>query len=360
MRHAHSSARTSANCDDAPRRQLLSIVIPCFNEQEVIERTYRVLIHTLADLPMDVEILCVNDGSRDQTWEILLRLAANDPRVRPLNLSRNFGHQVAVTAGIDQARGDAVVLIDADLQDPPEVILEMVQKWREGYDVAFGRRAVRTGETRFKLWTAGLFYRLINRLADIEIPLDTGDFRLMDRKVVDALRRMPERDRFLRGMVSWVGFRQTEVRYDRAPRAGGETKYPLRKMLRLALDGIVSFSLVPLRGATFLGLAATALGLAGILLTAAVGLSTASWAPGSVMLFIGMLFLGGAQLVCLGVIGEYVGRIYMELKRRPLYLLSPAEKAEPEVPEVWPLRPRATLNFAEPALLATSDRRAAS
>ncbi len=309
-------------------RPLLSIVIPCYNEQEVIEQTYRRLVEVLAELAMDVEILLVNDGSRDSTWAILQRLAAHDARVRPLNLSRNFGHQTAVTAGIDHAEGDAVVLIDADLQDPPEVILEMLAKWREGYDVAFGRRTRREGETAFKLWTAGAFYRLINRLAEIEIPLDTGDFRLMDRKVVDALRSMRERDRFLRGMVSWVGFHQAEVLYERAPRAGGESKYPLRKMLRFAFDGILSFSLQPLRLATILGLM-----LVAVALLTASGAALLAWTGRSEVLGTGLVLaavalFSGVQLLCLGLLGEYVGRIYMELKDRPLYLLEQDDLAQ--------------------------------
>jgi dolichol-phosphate mannosyltransferase len=244
-----------------------------------------------------------------------------DPHVRVLRFSRNFGHQVAVTAGIEHASGDATVLIDADLQDPPEVIATMVERWREGYDVAYGQRTDRPGETAFKRWTATAFYRLINRLAETNIPLDTGDFRLLDRKVVEALRSMPERDRFVRGMVSWAGFRQIAVPYARAERFAGESKYPLRKMLRFALDGIVSFSGAPLTVATYVGFASAALALLGICYALVLRLFTRIWVPGWTAIFIAILFIGGVQLISLGIMGEYISRIYGESKRRPLYLL---------------------------------------
>jgi dolichol-phosphate mannosyltransferase len=303
-------------------QQLLTVVVPCYNEEAVIEETHRRLSVALSVLDgLDHEILYVDDGSRDRTPELLARLAAADSCVRVLELSRNFGHQVAVTAGIEHSAGDAVVLIDADLQDPPEVIEEMVRRWREGYHVAYGVRTDREGESRFKRWTARGFYRLMARLTDTHIPLDTGDFRLMDRKVVDAMAAMPERDRFVRGLVSWTGFRQIGVPYRRAPRFAGSSKYPLRKMLRFAMDGIASFSVKPLTLATWAGFTVSVLSLLGISYVLAKRLFTDDFVPGWTALMIAVLFIGGVQLIALGIMGEYVGRIYGEAKRRPLYLL---------------------------------------
>jgi len=241
--------------------------------------------------------------------------------VRVVLLSRNFGHQMAVTAGVEHAAGDAVVLIDADLQDPPETILEMLSQWRSGADVAYGSRIDRAGETAFKRWTARLFYRAINRIADTPIPLDTGDFRLMDRKVVNALLQLPERDRFIRGMVAWLGFRQTPVHYKRAARAAGQTKYPLRKMVRFALDGALSFSTMPLRLATWFGFVTASLAMLAMTYALFVRLLTRAWVPGWTFLLIAVCSIGGVQLLCLGMVGEYIGRIYGEAKRRPLYLV---------------------------------------
>lgn len=303
-------------------RELLSVIVPCYNEEEVLEETHRRLTAVLTQLEeLTYELIYVDDGSRDQTLFLLRQLQAADPHVRVVSFSRNFGHQIAVTAGVEHASGGAVVLIDADLQDPPEVILEMVARWREGYHVAYGVRTDRPGETAFKLATAKAFYRLINRMSETLIPLDTGDFRLMDRKVVEALRAMPERDRFVRGMVSWVGFRQIAVPYQRAPRLAGESKYPLFKMLRFALDGIASFSVVPLKLATLMGFAVSALAVVGILYALVLRLFTSTWVTGWTALFIVVLFMGGVQLISLGVMGEYIGRIYGESKRRPLYLV---------------------------------------
>ncbi len=303
--------------------QLLSVVVPCYNEEEVLHTTHRRLVEVLARLEdLDFEVVYVDDGSRDQTPAILRQLQEEDDRVRVLRFSRNFGHQLAVTAGVDHASGDAVVLIDADLQDPPEVILDMVARWREGYHVAYGVRTDRPGESAFKLWTAKAFYRLMNRMSDTVIPLDTGDFRLMDRRVVKALQSMPERDRFVRGMVSWVGFRQIAVPYQRAPRLAGESKYPLYKMLRFALDGIASFSIAPLKLATWMGFAVSGLALLGIVYALFLRLFTSIWITGWTAIFISVLFMGGIQLISLGIIGEYIGRIYGEVKRRPLYLVN--------------------------------------
>jgi polyisoprenyl-phosphate glycosyltransferase len=303
--------------------QLLSVIVPCFNEEAVIAETHRRLTAALGALPVDAfEVLFVNDGSRDNTAQLLREIQARDPNVRVINFSRNFGHQVAVTAGLEHASGDAVVLIDADLQDPPEVIREMLDRWRDGVDVAYGVRGDREGETAFKRWTAKAFYRAINRMSDTPIPLDTGDFRLMDRAVVDALLEMPERDRFIRGMVAWVGFRQEPVMYARAARFAGTTKYPLAKMVRFAADGILSFSMVPLRFATWIGFAAAAMAMLGIVYALVLRLLTDIWVPGWTLLFIALMFIGGVQLVFMGLIGEYLGRVYGEVKRRPLYLVS--------------------------------------
>ena len=271
---------------------------------------------------MPFEIIYVDDGSSDSTPDILRELQLYDSRLRIVRFSRNFGHQIAITAGVEHAAGDAVVVIDGDLQDPPEVILEFVDKWQEGYDVVYGVRTEREGESAFKLWTAKYFYRFISKLSDTEIPLDTGDFRLMDRRVVDTLLEMPERDRFVRGMVSWIGYSQIAVPYRRAPRVAGSTKFSLFKMVRFATDGIVSFSIVPLRLATWVGFVASGIAILGIVvavlerLFGAVGL-VKGWAS----LVIAVLFLGGVQLICMGIIGEYVGRIYGESKRRPLYVV---------------------------------------
>ncbi|HEU4700438.1 MAG TPA: glycosyltransferase family 2 protein [Gemmatimonadales bacterium] len=319
---------------------LLSVVVPCYNEEAVLEVTHARLTAVLAGLEgLSYELLYVDDGSRDATGALLAGLAGRDAHVRVIRFSRNFGHQVAVTAGIEHARGDAVVLIDADLQDPPEVIAEFVAGWRAGYDVVYGVRTERAGETRFKLWTAKAFYRLINRLSETEIPLDTGDFRLMDRKVVDALVAMPERDRFVRGMVSWAGFRQQAVPYRRAERLAGDTKYPVGKMLRFALDGITSFSLTPLALASWAGFLTSGLALLGILYALVLRLFTPYYVTGWTALFIAVLFIGGIQLTALGIMGQYVGRIYREAKRRPLYLVQERLGFAPSVPAALEARP---------------------
>jgi polyisoprenyl-phosphate glycosyltransferase len=314
---------TSVNEEGPPRElRLLSLVVPCYNEEDVIQETHKRVIKVLSGLEnVNLEIIYVDDGSSDGTLGLLRMLHRNDTRVCVVSLSRNFGHQIAVTAGLQHSGGDAVAVIDADLQDPPEVLLEMVQRWRDGVDVAYGARLDREGESSFKKVTAKLFYRLINRLSDVAIPLDTGDFRLMDRRVVDAFLDMPERDRFVRGMVAWVGFRQEPVYYHRMTRFAGETKYPLKKMLRLASDGVLSFSSAPLRVAVHFGFVCSSLSIIGIAYAVALRLFTERWVPGWTLLFIGLLFFGGVQMVFLGVIGEYLGRIYGEIKRRPLFLV---------------------------------------
>jgi dolichol-phosphate mannosyltransferase len=301
---------------------LLSIVVPCYNEEAVLREFHRSVVVVLEGIEnISFEVVYADDGSVDQTTEIVRELQASDSRARLVSLSRNFGHQIAVTAGLEHASGDAVVIIDADLQDPPEVIPEMIERWRDGYQVVYGLRGNRAGETTFKRWTAKAFYRFINRLSEIEIPLDVGDFRLMDRKVVDALLRMPERDRFLRGMVSWIGFKQVAVIYDRAPRRAGQSKYPLMKMLKFAIDSVISFSFVPLRLAIWIGFGAIAASFAGIVYALVIRLYTTDWVRGWASIFTAVLFLGGVQLITLGIVGEYIGRIYGEVKLRPLYVV---------------------------------------
>ncbi|OBX17623.1 glycosyltransferase [Erythrobacter sp. QSSC1-22B] len=308
--------------DTGSAKQLISIVVPCYDEEDAIAETIRQLTRLCDGQPSyDFELIFVDDGSKDATLQLLREAAGRDPRIKLLSFARNFGHQIAVTAGIDAASGDAVVLIDADLQDPPQTIVEMIVKWREGYDVVYGTRTLRPGESRFKLFTARGFYRVLNGLSEVPIPLDTGDFRLIGRNVVDVLKSMPERDRFVRGMVSWVGFKQTSLPYERARRIAGTSKYPLRKMIRFASDGILSFSAKPLRFATSIGLATAVLALLGILYVLALRLTTSIWVEGWTAIMIALLFLGGVQLVCLGILGEYVGRIYSEVKKRPLYVV---------------------------------------
>jgi glycosyltransferase involved in cell wall biosynthesis len=300
----------------------LSIVIPCFNEEAVISETISQLEAFCNEVnDLNLELLFVDDGSSDATREILKRKIGKDQRFRLIGFSRNFGHQIAVTAGIDASKGDAVVLIDADLQDPPSVIHHMISKWREGYDVVYGTRTERTGESAFKLATARIFYRLLNRLTDTPIPLDTGDFRLMSRNVVETLKAMPEGDRFLRGMVSWVGFKQTSLPYKRAERFAGTSKYPLGKMIRFATDGILSFSTKPLQLSVVLGLCCAAVSMLGIFYALIMRIFTNVWVEGWTALMITVLFIGGVQLVSVGIIGEYIGRIYNEIKKRPLYVV---------------------------------------
>lgn len=298
----------------------ISVIVPCFNEEEGIAECHRRLTEVLSSFDTWYEIVYVNDGSKDSTPSQLAAIHAFDSNVTVIELSRNFGHQPAVTAGLEAAKGQVVVIIDADLQDPPEVIATMLEKWAEGYEVVYGVRESRDGESGFKVWTANIFYRLINALSDVEIPLHAGDFRLLDRKAVEAMKSMPERHRLLRGMCSWIGFRQCGVKYARAARFAGATKYPLRKMLNLALDGIASFSTVPLRLLALVGIASAFLALIGIVYALVVRLFTHSWVAGWTISFIGLLFLGGLQMISIGIVGEYVGRIYNEAKHRPLYI----------------------------------------
>ncbi len=300
----------------------LSIVAPCYNEAAGLPEFVRRLQATCAQLTCPCEILLVNDGSRDETLAVAIDIATRVPEVRVINLLRNFGHQAAVTAGLDIADGDAVILIDSDLQDPPELIIEMVAEWRKGADVAYGKRRSRQGETAFKLFTAKIFYRLLRGLTKSPIPADTGDFRLMDRRVVEALRSMRERHRFIRGMVSWVGGKQVAVEYDRKPRFAGETNYPFRKMLAFAVDAITSFSVVPLRLVTYLALAIILLAIGATALVFVVKLVNPNFfIPGYASIMLTIIFFGGLQLLALGIIGEYLGRMYESVKARPIYIV---------------------------------------
>ena len=319
----------------------LSVIVPCLNEQEVICSTHQRLTAALEQAALEFEIIYVDDGSTDATPELLRELQTQDSRVRMVRFSRNFGHQIAITAGLEHASGDAVAIIDADLQDPPEVILEFLQKWVDGYDVVYGVRSERDGETAFKLWTAKAFYWLIGKLSETPIPLDTGDFRLMDRRVVEALLSMPERDRFVRGMVSWLGFSQVALPYHRAARAAGTTKFSLFKMLRFATDGIVSFSISPLRLATWMGFAASGFAILVMLYTLYERVFGTGVVRGWTSTMMAILFIGGVQLICLGIIGEYVGRIYGEAKRRPLYVVREKVGFEQPLSDARKLQPRA-------------------
>ena len=303
------------------QESLLSIVVPVFNETGVISVFYTRLKKVVDSLSsLSYEIIFIDDGSKDDSYQKLIDIANLDPNVKVIKFSRNFGHQIAITAGIDMAKGDAVVVIDADLQDPPEVIVKFVEKWKEGYDVVYGVRETREGETWLKLLTAKLFYKTLKTFSKVDIPVSVGDFRLMSRRVVEQLKEMRERDRFVRGLVSWVGFNQTGVHYPRDKRHAGETKYPYMKMIQFAVDGITSFSTVPLRLATWLGYLASFLAFlyaCSVFVQKAMGYTVQGWAT----MMVGVLFLGGVQLICLGILGEYIGRIFNEIKERPLYII---------------------------------------
>jgi len=306
-------------------RPLVSVVSPVYQEEQCIEEFHERVSACLTTLAQqfDHEIVYVNDGSTDRSLELLQTIARDDDHVRVVDLSRNFGHQVALSAGVDHARGDVVVVIDADLQDPPEVIPEMIEKWQKGFKVVYGVRVNRAGETRFKLFTSKVYYGLIDRVSEVPLPRQAGDFRLLDRAVVDVLARMPERNRYVRGMVAWTGFAQCAVEYERDPRFAGDTKYTFRKMLHLAFDGITSFSDRPLRLATQLGLIVmtAAFAFAGWVIVATI-VDPGGGGRGWPSLMAVVALLGGIQLLCIGVLGEYIGRIYRETKGRPLYVVS--------------------------------------
>lgn len=301
-----------------------TVIAPIYNELENIPELYPRIRDVMEQTGEPWELILVDDGSTDGSTQVIRKLAENDSRVRPVIFARNFGHQIAVTAGVDYSRGDAVVLIDADLQDPPEVILDLIKKWHEGYDVVYAVRETREGESWFKKTSASLFYRLIRAITNVDIPLDTGDFRLMDRKVVSVMVEMREKHRFMRGMSAWVGFKQTGVNYKRKPRYAGETKYPFKKMVKFAMNAITSFSYFPLQLATFIGFVAAGLSVLAIPVVAILRLITGTALLGQATTLIIVLFLGGVQLISLGIIGEYIGRIYDEAKDRPLYVVAEA------------------------------------
>ena len=313
--------RTTITRQSGIDRPRYSVVAPVYNEEQNVPLFYQRVVAVMEPLGEPFELVLVNDGSRDGSLAAMQALHEADPRVRVVDFSRNFGHQIAISAGLDYARGDAVVIMDSDLQDPPEVVPELIARWRDGAEVVYAQRRSRTGETRFKLMTASAFYRLIGRLTSIDIPRDTGDFRLLDRRVVDALVAMREHHRFMRGLSAWVGFRQEAVRYDRDERKFGETKYPLSKMIRFSLDAITSFSHLPLQLATSVGFALAGISLLGILVAAIVRIFVPGAIIGQATTLIIVLLLGGIQLIFLGVIGEYLGRIYDEVRARPLYIV---------------------------------------
>ena len=306
----------------------LSVIIPIYNEEANIAELHRRLGGVLDGLalPGGYELIFVNDGSRDQSLPLLKALAGRDRRVRFLDLSRNFGHQIAVTAGLDQAAGAAVVIIDADLQDPPELIADLYARLRQGYDVVYAKRRSRQGESYAKTLTAKVFYRVLARITRVSIPVDTGDFRIISRRVLLALRQMPEQHKFLRGQIAWVGFRQTFVEYERAERAGGETGYTYRKMFRFALDGITGFSDAPLKAATLMGFTVSGVAFLLMIYTLYSRLIRQDYEPGWASLMMSILFLGGVQLIAVGIIGEYIARLSANVRQRPLYLIAESDR----------------------------------
>jgi glycosyltransferase involved in cell wall biosynthesis len=306
-----------------------SIIAPVYNEAGSLPELFRRLGAVMDATGEPWELILIDDGSSDNSTAMINGLAEKDERVRPVIFARNFGHQIAVTAGMDYARGDAVVIIDSDLQDPPELIPELIAKWREGYEVVYAIRAEREGESWFKLWTASMFYRMIYKITEVKIPLDTGDFRLIDRKVVNVMKRMRERYRFLRGMSAWVGFKQVGVPYKRAARFAGITKYPFKKMFKLAINAVTGFSYFPLQLATYIGFFAAGLSILLIPVVILVRVLTNFQLSGQATTLVAVLFLGGVQLISLGILGEYLGRVYDEVKGRPLYVVSQAPEDMP-------------------------------
>lgn len=300
---------------------VLSIVVPVFDEEQILPALYTRLSGVLQTLGETYEILFVNDGSRDASLELLKSLSVADPVIKIVNLSRNFGHQIAITCGLDHARGEAVVIMDADLQDPPEVIPQLIAKWREGYDVVYAVREKRGGEGLFKRGTAAFFYRVLRLLAQVDIPPDAGDFRLLSRRAVNALCSVRERSRFVRGLVSWIGYRQIGVTFTREKRPAGRTKYSFRKMLKFAIDGLTTFSFAPLQAAMYLGFLTAGSSFLYIAYAVVLKLFTERTVPGWTSLMVAVLFVGGVQLIAIGIIGEYLGRVYDEVKQRPLYLV---------------------------------------
>ncbi|TFG49940.1 MAG: glycosyltransferase [Anaerolineales bacterium] len=298
-----------------------TIIAPIFNEIDNLPTLYERISEVMDKTGEPWEFVMVDDGSSDGSTEAILEMRTRDKKIVPVIFARNFGHQIAVTAGLDHSHGDAVIIIDADLQDPPEVILDLIEKWKEGFEVVYAVRSKRVGETWFKLFTAAAFYRVIQRITDVNLPMDTGDFRLLDRKVVQVMNQMRERHRFLRGMSVWVGFKQTGVEYERAERHAGETKYPLKKMFKLASDAITGFSYFPLQLATYLGFIAAGISIVAIPIVIIMRLTGSQAFIGQATTLIAVLFLGGVQLISLGILGEYVGRLYDEARGRPLYIV---------------------------------------
>ncbi|TVY07232.1 glycosyltransferase family 2 protein [Paenibacillus cremeus] len=321
-----------------PEAIVYSVVIPMYNEEEVISETYRRLKLVMDSTQEPYELVFVNDGSQDRTEYIVQSLCLADPRVRLLNFSRNFGHQAAISAGMDYAEGKAILVIDADLQDPPEVMLDMIDKWKEGYEVVYGKRLKRRGEGLFKKVTAHLFYRFLKSMTHVEVPVDAGDFRLIDRKVCDATKQLREKNRYVRGLISWVGFRQASVEYVREERWAGETKYPLRKMVRFAADAITSFSYKPLKLASYLGFTLSALSFLYLLTVLYQKLFTNTTIVGWTSIVAMNLFFYGIMMMILGIIGEYIGRIYDESKDRPLYIVRNQAGYEQRFEEELPRR----------------------
>jgi polyisoprenyl-phosphate glycosyltransferase len=302
-------------------KELISIVVPMYFEEEVAQECYNRLLSVMRKNDINYEFIFVNDGSTDRTLDILTEIAEADKNTKIINFARNFGHQNAVTAGIDYALGDAIVVIDADLQDPPEVIPELIAKWQEGYDVVYAKRKKRKGETFFKLITARYFYKFLNYMSDIDIPKDTGDFRILDRKVADVFKQMTERNRFVRGMVSWIGFKQTFIEYERDERFAGETKYPLKKMIKFASDGIIAFSTKPLRIVMTVGIISMFISVLVLIYSLIVKFTGENIQPGWTSIMVAITFFSGIQLLGLGVVGQYIARIYDESKNRPIYIV---------------------------------------
>jgi glycosyltransferase involved in cell wall biosynthesis len=300
---------------------LISVIIPIFNEEENIRLLHERLCGVMQTIDSPFELIFVNDGSKDNSMALITLLANAHSNVKYIDFSRNFGHQIAVTAGLDVAKGDAVVIIDADLQDPPELIIEMYKKWQEGYEVVYAKRRERKGENFLKKFTAKMFYRILNKMTSFNIPLDTGDFRIIDRKIVDVLNSMPEQHKFLRGQISWAGFKQTYVEYDRDSRNAGETGYTYKKMIRFALDGITSFSDAPLKLASLMGFIVSGFAFLLILYALYSRFVSQDYVPGWTSLMLAVLFIGGIQLICIGMIGEYISRIANNIKNRPLYIV---------------------------------------
>lgn len=310
-------------------KPIYSLVIPIYNEEETLPELHRRLSELMERLDAETEIIMVDDGSSDQSFQIMSDISRRDKRFKIIQLSRNFGHQTAITAGMDSATGEAVIIMDADLQDPPEVALDMIARWREGYEVVYGARDEREGESVFKKATAAVFYRTLRKLTDLDIPLDVGDFRLVDRKAMDVFNTMREHSRYVRGMFSWIGFKQTGVKYKRSSRFAGSTKYPLKKMLKLAMDGVISFSTAPLRLALNAGFFIAAISFLAGTWAIFVKLFGSGVIPGWTSILVVVSFMNGVQLILIGLLGEYIGRIYEEVKGRPLYIVK-ASRGFPE------------------------------